>query len=193
MNFSAINHLNHISTYCEDISRKCSNGGKSEKVALLEQLLEDMIEYKRSKNCTGVVFVEKRITAVALFDYFRTRLKRLKLGDWLRVDNTEYCRRAKKPFAHSTLDVPRVEPDGYLDIHSVNIKDVNMKEIEDVSIYSTLQEFIPKGLTMRNLIEIELSQEEPWDSETVDTGNGTILCDLAVRKCTQLFRYVDKT
>ena len=193
MNFSAINHLTHISTYCEDISRKCSNGGKSEKVALLEQLLEDMIEYKKSKNCTGVVFVEKRITAVALSDYFRTRLKRLTLGNWLRVENTEHCRRPKTPFSHSTLIVPRVASDGYLDIHTVNIKDMNMTEIEDVSIYSTLQDFIPKGLTMRNLIETELGKEERSDFEAVDTGNGTIRCDLAVRKCTQLFRYVDRT
>lgn len=193
MSFSAINHLNHISTYCKEISTKCPNGGKSEKVALLEQLLEDIIECKNSKNTIGVVFVEKRITAVALVDYFRTRLKLLKLGKWLRVENTRYSRRAKKQDYQINLDVPIVQSDGFLNLESANIEDMNMKKVVDASIYSVLQDLIPSGLTMRNLTETELNEGETSDSEPVLIEKDTIRCDLAVRKCTHLFRNFDRT
>lgn len=191
--YSAINHLKYISRYCEEISKKCPNGGKSEKVALLEQLLEDMIEYKISRNPIGVVFVERRISAVALFDYFRTRMKLLKLGKWFRVENTEYYRRGNMQSSHLTLDVPNYEPDSYSNIESFNIEDMTMKQIEDVSICNILQDLIPTGLTLKNLMGTELDAVERSDSESILSGNDTIRCDLAVRKCTQLFRNFDRT
>lgn len=191
--FSAINHLKYISCYCEEISKKCPNGGKSEKVALLEQLLEDMIEYNDSRNPIGVVFVERRISAVALFDYFRTRMKLLKLGKWFRVENTEYYRKGSKRFSHLTLDVPNYEYDGYSNIESFNIEDMSMKQIEDISVYNILQDLIPTGLTLKELMETQLDAVDRSESELILSGNDTIRCDLAVRKCTQLFRNFDRT
>ena len=37
-------------------------------------------------------FFDRRITALALYDYFRTRDKCIKAGDWIRVKDTKFNR-----------------------------------------------------------------------------------------------------
>lgn len=84
--------LQVISDFCAKQCESDPNGGRTEKLAVLEQLLEDIIEARGAENTVGVVFVDRRITALALYDYFRTRDKCIKAGDWIRVKDTKFNR-----------------------------------------------------------------------------------------------------
>ena len=85
-------HLLCISQFCKKLCENDPDGGRTEKLAVLEQLLEDIIESKGAANTVGVVFVDRRITALALYDYFRNRDKCIEKGDWIRVKDTKYNR-----------------------------------------------------------------------------------------------------
>ena len=85
-------NLMEISKFCADLCKNDPTGGRTEKLAVLEQLLEDIIESKGAENAVGVVFVDRRITALALYDYFRHRHKMIEKGDWIRVKDTKFNR-----------------------------------------------------------------------------------------------------
>jgi hypothetical protein len=93
-----------LSDFCTKICEHDPNGGRTEKLAVLEQLLEDTIESNGASNTVGVVFVDRRITALALYDYFRNRDKGIKLGNWIRVEDTVYNRRPGKENINITLE-----------------------------------------------------------------------------------------
>lgn len=84
--------LQKISIFCAKQCESDPNGGRTEKLAVLEQLLEDIIESNGAANTVGVVFVDRRITALALYDYFRTRDKSIAAGNWIRVKDTKFNR-----------------------------------------------------------------------------------------------------
>ena len=61
----------------------------------MEQLLEDIIESKGAASTVGVVFVDRRITALALYDYFRHRDDCIEKGNWIRVKDTKFNRQPR--------------------------------------------------------------------------------------------------
>lgn len=72
-----VSHLKGLSSFC---SRQCrgadsSSTGRSDKLILLEDLLKSLLErtHEAPSGGVGVVFVERRITAVALHAYLKKR------------------------------------------------------------------------------------------------------------------------
>ena len=65
---SAMNYLRSIVDYCEEYCREDTcHGGRSSKLRVLENLLEKELQVG---DAVGVVFVQRRITALALKQYF---------------------------------------------------------------------------------------------------------------------------
>ena len=59
--------------------------GRTDKLLALEELLEEQIEEHGGAETVGLVFVERRITAMALHNYFVHRSKELDKGEWTRA------------------------------------------------------------------------------------------------------------
>ncbi|CAB9506327.1 Dicer-like protein 1 [Seminavis robusta] len=80
-----IQYLQAIAEFCDRQARNCPCGGRSDKLLALEQLLEEQIEVNGTAETVCLVFVERRITALALNDFFRFRLKHLATDNWNRA------------------------------------------------------------------------------------------------------------
>ena len=75
--YCMISHLKHLSSFCKE---KCEEDqtykGRTEKMVILETLLCKLLsDQVSSSESVGLVFVERRITAIALNAYFRRQLK----------------------------------------------------------------------------------------------------------------------
>lgn len=200
--FSAVGHLNFISKFCEDISFNCSNGGRSEKLALLEQFLEDTIERYKCPDTVGVVFVERRITVLALHDYFRTRLKYISQGKWHSVEKCGYYRNKDIIFPdNSLLSESMAECDKNFNLEQVEVINMTRYQVEDAITYSVLHDYVPKSLTIKQIMCTSIPCKSLNDSELrisridknrVGTAT-TIVTDMALRQCTQIFKYLDQS
>lgn len=119
-----------------------SSGGRTEKLAVLEQLLEDIIESKGAKNTVGVVFVDRRITALALYDYFRHRDKGIDEGNWIRVKDTKYNRQPtmEEDFTLEELLAAKKRTAGF-DISTSHFQDtaVSTEDVENSLYYDIIQ------------------------------------------------------
>ena len=66
-------HLNFLVRFCEKECKVYANNGRSNKLIVLENILHDLVCKDHSKENVGVVFVERRITALALHEYLRKK------------------------------------------------------------------------------------------------------------------------
>lgn len=82
---TAVNHLLAIAQFADQLCQSCPRGGRSDKLLALEELLEQQIEHASGPDTVGLVFVERRITALALSDFFRHRTEQLHTGTWVRA------------------------------------------------------------------------------------------------------------
>ncbi len=135
-------HLIRISSFCHNLCKDDPNGGRTEKLAVLEQLLEDIIESKGAANTVGVVFVDRRITALALYDYFRKRTKGIEDGTWKRVKDTKYNRQPslKEDFTLENLLASKKRAAGF-DISSSRFQNTSLsiEDVENSLYYDVLQ------------------------------------------------------
>jgi len=74
----AMNHLRRIEEFCDQEIMILPNNGRNDKLLVLEELVEALIEEKGGS--IGLIFVERRITAIALHCYFRWRNERIANG-----------------------------------------------------------------------------------------------------------------
>ena len=74
-----------VAEFGDRLSRKCPCGGRSDKLLALEELLEEHVEENGDSDTTCIVFVTRRITAVALDAFFRWRLQQLREDNWRRA------------------------------------------------------------------------------------------------------------
>jgi ERCC4-related helicase len=81
----AVQHLQTIALFADELCRSCPHEGRRDKLLALEELLEHEIEDATNPNTVGLVFVERRITALALSDYFRHRTEQVRAGAWVRA------------------------------------------------------------------------------------------------------------
>lgn len=74
-------YLSRVSEHCRQLCSKESvaGGGRSDKVLALEELLEK--EIQNGSGAVGIVFIAKRVTAIALNAYFSVRLSVTKKQD----------------------------------------------------------------------------------------------------------------
>jgi superfamily II DNA or RNA helicase/dsRNA-specific ribonuclease len=80
-----VRHLLRIADYCDEQCQLCPRNGRSDKLLALEEQLEQLIEHHGGVDALGLVFVERRITALALHDFFRARQAGIKDGTWIRA------------------------------------------------------------------------------------------------------------
>jgi superfamily II DNA or RNA helicase len=67
----AIQYLTTITEFCHDTCRNDPQGGRTDKLQKLEALLEREMDIR--PDAVGLVFVERRVTAMALNNYFQHR------------------------------------------------------------------------------------------------------------------------
>lgn len=201
-----IKHLKRVSDFCWKISTEHDHGGRTEKLALLEELLEDTIENnKSSSNTVGVVFVDRRITALALYDYFRVRTKRIQDGTWIRISKTKWTRQSEPhdyqaPTSNIQNENKLCKNDLVLDYSTSKFEGTtkyNKKEMIDNIIHDVVQSCIPPGIDPKQLDEITLPPKiKSLNNSERFTNNENdleIKCDMLVRHSTQVFKYLDKS
>ena len=163
-------------------------------MAVLEQLLEDIIESKGAKNTVGVVLVDRRITALALYDYFRHRGRGIADGTWIRVKDTEFnrscsagsgtCTGTGSDHEDATVFAPNVMRGRgkrkRLDLTNRLFEDMtgfSREELDAEVINDVLQDALPDGVDMKDLLDLEPS---PMDSSCsamdMDHGNTNKSC-----------------
>jgi hypothetical protein len=81
----AVQHLAHLAKFCEQECHNFPHNGRTDKLLALEELLEREIEELGGAETVGLVFVERRITAMALHNYFLRRNDELNQGNWERA------------------------------------------------------------------------------------------------------------
>jgi len=76
-----VGHLNKLASFCRNLSKTEDHGGRTQKMVVLEALLEQVTKGKEGEgDDVGVIFVERRITALALHCYFRDLKKKMDVG-----------------------------------------------------------------------------------------------------------------
>jgi len=149
---------------CAKECEKCPNGGKTEKLAVLEQLLEDIIESKGARNTLGVVFVDKRITALALYDYFQTRRKEMKNGTWIHVEETKFNRNVggEGKDVWFVPNIVRASKKPHCDISNRQYQEMNFSvdELDAEIINDILESCLPDGISMDDIVYLEPSSLE---------------------------------
>ena len=80
----ALDHLRRIEEFCDQEVKFLPNMGRNDKTLALEELIETLVEEKGGAKTIGLVFVERRITAIALNCYFLWRNQQIldKKSDW---------------------------------------------------------------------------------------------------------------
>lgn len=68
-----LDHMRRIEEFCNQEIKVLPNMGRNDKLLALEELVETLIEENGSTNTIGLVFVQRRITALALHSYFTWR------------------------------------------------------------------------------------------------------------------------
>ena len=157
-------YLEYISEFCAEKCKTCPSGGKTEKLAVLEQLLEDIIESKGAENTVGVVFVDRRITALALYDYFRTRTKDIANETWIRVKDTPFNRLIGNETRDDLFapNVLKTSGKNRFDLSSQQFQEMNFSKDElDAEIMNdVLESALPEGVSMKDLLDLEPSPME---------------------------------
>ncbi|KAG7344127.1 RNA helicase ERCC4-like protein [Nitzschia inconspicua] len=103
-------YLKSVEDFCDQEVQTLPAMGRTDKLLALEELVENLIENNEDERATGLVFVERRIMAVALHCYFsHKRDVLLKEDGWkIAVDarrdlrNTEKERLESLPYEHSS-------------------------------------------------------------------------------------------
>jgi hypothetical protein len=72
-----MDHLRRIEEFCNQEIKILPNMGRNDKILALEELIEKLVEEKGGMKAIGLVFVERRITAIALHSYFLWRNRQI--------------------------------------------------------------------------------------------------------------------
>lgn len=90
----AVQLLLRIADFCDEQCLVCPEGGRSDKLLALEEQLERLVEQHGGVDTVGLVFVDRRITALALHAFFRHRQRQIDQETWTRAGRAR--REAKK-------------------------------------------------------------------------------------------------
>ena len=107
-----------------------------------------------------MVFVDRRITALALYDYFRTRSRDIINDTWIRVKDTRFNRcmddgTCDERFASNLLKV------GF-DLSSRQFQEMNYSkdELDAEIVNDVLESALPEGVSMKDLMDLDPSPIE---------------------------------
>ena len=111
---TVVSHLEAIANFCERKVASCPFGGRAEKLLKLERILEERIEFQGGEDTVGLVFVERRITAMALHNFFIHRQNQLDQGKWVRPSDMKHLNQDDQPTPTlSTLPTTNTQPNVY--------------------------------------------------------------------------------
>ena len=83
----ALSHLDSLVQFCEQECHTFLHHGRTDKLVALEEILEAEIERHGGSDPVGLVFTARRVTAVALCNYFQWRNQKLDEGG---MDTNKY-------------------------------------------------------------------------------------------------------
>lgn len=114
--------------------------------------------------------MERRVTALALYDYFRTRRREIKHGNWVRVRDTKFDRSVQRSSAiDDNWFAPKkikesVKP--RCNISSRQFQEMNFTndELDAEIINNVLESCLPAGITMKDVEDLEPSPIESSSS-----------------------------
>lgn len=107
-----VDHLEEIAKFCDEKVKESETGGRTEKMLKLEKLLEDQIEFDGGDDTVGLVFVERRVTAMAMQNYFRYRQRALDNGEMERARDVPCMQRElSSPVSFKDSDSDSQYPD----------------------------------------------------------------------------------
>jgi hypothetical protein len=184
-----------ISSICEKLCKQDVDGGRTEKLAILEQILEMEIEYDGTENAVGVVFVDRRITALALHNYFKEREKALDQGlPWPRVADSRWSRLPNRQSSFKFVSndpIPSWENNDRFDYENFPPHFVKEKihQIDDQIIRQILIDTTPEEINIQDLVS---KYEDKPDELPLLQRYKTIRSDMLVRQSNQIFKYLDK-
>ena len=104
-----VQHLLRIADYCDEQFKSCPWNGRSDKLLALEEQLEQLIEHHGSAETVGIVFVERRITALALHDFFRARQAGIDEGTWIRASRVGRAQRQSRNERYFSATISMIE------------------------------------------------------------------------------------
>lgn len=190
--FSAKKYLVEVAAFCTNLSSKCPNAGVSEKLAVLEQLLENIIESNEGTDNVGVVFVNRRMTALALCDYFRTRKTKLEDETWTRITSTQYCRNVGNldvEFAPSVI--PQLSQDR-IDFTNNQYQNITSKGgvLEAEAINNVLESVLPEAIHMKDIVDLDPSPIAFTNrNDCEQTGSGSKIINWYVKTSYSFFTH----
>eukprot|EP00536_Pseudo-nitzschia_multiseries_P005215 jgi/Psemu1/11980/gm1.11980_g len=98
----ALNHLRRIEAFCNQETKVLPNTGRNDKLLALEELIETLVEENGGTKTIGLVFVERRITAIALHCYFAWRNEQIVDGTTGRGNKSwRFAKHARRESAKS--------------------------------------------------------------------------------------------
>ena len=124
------------------------------------------------------------MTALALFDYFRTRKVELEDEKWTRITSTQYCRNVGNvdvgfaPSVISQLTQDRIDftNNQYQSIIS------NGTVLEAEAINNVLESILPEDIHMRDVVDLDPSPIDIYDrSDCEVTGSGSKIINWYVK------------
>lgn len=170
---AVVAHLQAIISCCNQHTATCPYEGRSEKLLKLERLLEDQIEHRAGDDTVGLVFVERRITAMALHNFLLHRQLALDADAWQRASDMFHpsCDDVRTPMSPSS-SATSVQSD---------IRSVHSNEILDSSPL-----YLSAGGSLR-LVSSDFDQFEDADEpglEGIFFGSGMAVPPV-VKECEQ--------
>lgn len=182
--FSAKKYLVEVAAFCTNLSFKCPNAGVSEKLAVLEQLLENMIESCTGGGNVGVVFVNRRMTALALCDYFRTRKAKLEDENWKRITSTQHCRNIDNADVEFAPSIISQQTQDRVDFTNNQYQRITSKGniLEAEAINNVLESILPEDIHMRDIFDLDPSPIDIFNRNDCElTGSGSKIINWYVK------------
>jgi ERCC4-related helicase len=193
--YSVRQHLLTIASFCEELCKKDPDAGRTEKLTILEEILEMEVEYNGTENSVGVVFVDRRITALALYNYFKEREKAMDQDlPWPRVADSRWSRRPKIRPSFNFVSGDQSPSDENIDMLNLDnfassVTNDYLEQIDNSMIRQVVLGTLPDSINIQDLAAIQ--DDEPMESSTAQRFK-TIRSDMLVRQSNQIFKYLDK-
>lgn len=195
LNYSVRQHLLTIVSFCEELCKQDPDAGRTEKLAVLEEILEMEVENNGTENSVGVVFVDRRITALALHNYFKEREKAMDQDlPWPRVADSQWSRLPKRRISVNFLSKDQRSSDENRNVLNLDnlpscLTDAYLERIDDSMIRQILSDTLPEDIKLQDLVAIE--EDESMEPPPLKRFK-TIRSDMLVRQSNQIFKYLDK-
>jgi ERCC4-related helicase/dsRNA-specific ribonuclease len=186
---SLCKHLNDVVKYCRGQTKSCPSGGRSHKLMKLEEILTKQLA---NQSAVGLIFCQRRITAMALNSYFGCNYYEHEPPS-LAIPSTPLQHRQAEA---SQFDDAEDERDEAIPF---DLKSKTKRPLKDISHHDQFQdadEDVPWDEKKASQLPITDSFVDPHESnymiafdDVVESKH--IRCGVLVRQPTQIFKYLN--